>query len=314
MKFRVLGKTGLKVSEVGFGAWAIGGNAHGNSYGPTDDKQSLAAIGRALELGCNFFDTADVYGHGHSEELLGQALRGHRSEVIIATKVGGDFYHGTSRMNFNADYLEFALGKSCERLGSNHIDLYQLHNPPVQLIKDGRVFKTLEKLKASGKIRHYGISIHDPQEGLLAMRNNEIGAVQAVFNILRQEAKNQLFREAAKNNVGIIAREPLANGFLAGKLKAESPFPEGDIRHSFPPDYISQLTLAVDRLRFLESKNRPLAQAALRFVLDHKDISTVIPGAKTPEQVNEDFASSESPSLTGEELLRIKFLRDQGFA
>ncbi len=314
MKYRVLGKTGLKVSEVGFGAWAIGGNAHGNSYGPTDDKQSLAAIGKALELGCNFFDTADVYGHGHSEELLGQALRGHRSEVIIATKVGGDFYHGTPRMNFNSDYLDFALGKSCERLGSDYIDLYQLHNPPVQLIKDGRVFKTLEKLRASGKIRHYGISIHDPQEGLLAMRNGEIGSVQVVFNILRQEAKNQLFREATASNVGIIVREPLANGFLAGKLKAESSFHEGDIRHNFPPDYITQLTLAADQLRFLESNSRTLAEAALRFVLDHKDISTVIPGAKTPAQVDEDLASSESPQLTGEELLRIKFLRDQGFA
>ena len=314
MKYRVLGKTGLKVSEVGFGAWAIGGNVHGNSYGPTDDKQSLATIGRALDLGCNLFDTADVYGHGHSEELLGQALKEHRSEIIIATKVGGDFYHGTPRMNFNSDYLEFALGKSCERLGTDYIDLYQLHNPPIQLIKDGRVFKILDRLKASGKIRHYGISIHDPQEGLLAMRAGELGAIQVAFNILRQEAKNQLFREATKNSVGIIAREPLANGFLAGKLKAESTFSKGDIRHSFPPDYISQLTLAADQLRFLESNTRTLAQAALRFILDHKDISTVIPGAKTPEQVDEDFASSESPQLTGEELLRIKFLRQQAFA
>jgi len=314
MKYRVLGKTGLKVSEVGFGAWAIGGNAHGNSYGPTDDKLSLATIGRALDLGCNLFDTADVYGHGHSEELLGQALKEHRSEIIIATKVGGDFYHGTPRMNFNSDYLEFALGKSCERLGTDYIDLYQLHNPPIQLIKDGRVFKILDRLKASGKIRHYGISIHDPQEGLLAMRAGELGAIQVAFNILRQEAKNQLFREATKNSVGIIAREPLANGFLAGKLKAESTFSKGDIRHSFPPDYISQLTLAADQLRFLESNTRTLAQAALRFILDHKDISTVIPGAKTPEQVDEDFASSESPQLTGEELLRIKFLREQAFA
>ncbi len=314
MKYRVLGKTGLKVSEVGFGGWPIGGNAFGNSYGPADDKQSLAAIGRALELGCNFFDTADVYGHGHSEELLGQALRGCRSEVIIATKVGGDFYHGTPRMNFNSDYLEFALGKSCERLGTDYVDLYQLHNPPVQLIKDGRVFKTLERLNASGKIRHYGISIHDPQEGLLAMRNGGIGAVQVVFNILRQEAKNQLFREATQNNVGIVAREPLANGFLAGKLKTESTFHQGDIRHSFPRNYVSQLTTAVDQLRFVESNSRTLAQAALRFVLDHKEVSTVIPGAKTPEHVDEDLASSESPPLTGEELLRIKFLRDQGFA
>jgi aryl-alcohol dehydrogenase-like predicted oxidoreductase len=313
MHYRTLGKTGLKVSEIGFGGWPIGGNAFGNSYGPTDDTQSLAAIGRALELGCNFFDTADVYGHGHSEELLGQALIGRRSEVIIATKVGGDFYHGAPRMNFNPDYLEFALGKSCERLGSDYIDLYQLHNPPIQLVKDGRVFKTLEKLRSSGKIRNYGISIHDPQEGLLAMKDPELGAIQVAFNILRQEAKNQLFREATKNNVGIIAREPLANGFLAGKLKPESSFLQGDIRHNFPLDYTSQLTLAADKLRFLESNSRTLAQAAIRFVLDHRDVSTVIPGAKTREQVDEDLVSSESPSLTGEELLRIKFLRDQGF-
>src|SRR5947208_14167885 len=112
MKYRVLGKTGLKVSEVGFGAWAIGGNAHGNSYVPTADKQSLAAIGRALELGWNFFDTADVYGHGHSEEVLGQALPERRSEVIIATMVGGDRYHDTPRMKLTSDYLEFAIGQS----------------------------------------------------------------------------------------------------------------------------------------------------------------------------------------------------------
>lgn len=314
MKYRVLGRTGLKVSEVGFGAWAIGGNDHGNSYGPTDDVQSLGAIAKALELGCNFFDTADVYGHGHSEELLGKALREHRPDVIIATKVGGDFYHGVPRMNFNSDYLEFALAKSCERLGTDFIDVYQLHNPPFQLVNDERIFKTLEKLKASGKIRHYGVSIHDPQEGLLAMKNAGVETLQVVFNVLRQEAKNQLFREASKNNVGIIAREPLANGFLAGKLTAESTFLPGDIRHNFPSDYVSQLAMATEKLRFLESNSRSLAQSSIRFVLDHKDISTVIPGAKNPEQVTEDLASSDRPSLTGEELLRIKFLRDQGFA
>ena len=313
MKYRVLGKTGLKVSEVGFGAWAIGGNAHGNSYGQTDDKQSLGAVERAIDLGCNFFDTADVYGHGHSEELLGQALQEKRSRIVIATKVGGDFYHGSSRMNFTADYLEFALAKSCERLRTDYVDLYQLHNPPIQLIKDGRVFKTLEKIKATGRIRHYGISIHDPQEGLLAMKTSNVETIQLVFNLLRQEAKNQLFREMSRNNVGVIAREPLANGFLAGRLKADTLFVQGDIRHNFPRDYISQLTTATEKLRFMESKNRTLAQAAIRFVLDHKEVSTVIPGAKSPDQVEEDFASSELQSLTGEELLRIKFLRDQGF-
>jgi len=313
MKYRTLGKTGLKVSEVGFGAWAIGGNNYGNSYGPTDDKVSLAAVEKAFELGCNFYDTADVYGHGHSEELLGQALKEHRDDVILATKVGGDFYHDPPRMNFNPEYLEFASAKSCERLQTDHLDLYQLHNPPAQLLKSRKIFDGLDKLKDSGRIRHYGISIHDPQEGLLAMRYGQPAAIQVVFNLLRQEAKNQLFQVARDQNVAIIAREPLANGFLAGKFTIDSTFPSGDIRRNFPSNYLSGLIRASQQLRLLESKTRTLAQASIRFVLDHKDVSTVIPGAKTPQQTEEDIRSSELPSLTGEELLRIKLLREQGF-
>ena len=313
MKYRTLGKTGLKVSEVGFGAWAIGGNNYGNSYGPTDDKVSLAAVEKAFELGCNFYETADVYGHGHSEELLGQALKEHRDDVILATKVGGDFYHDPPRMNFNPEYLEFASAKSCERLQTDHLDLYQLHNPPAQLLKSRKIFDGLDKLKDSGRIRHYGISIHDPQEGLLAMRYGQPAAIQVVFNLLRQEAKNQLFQVARDQNVAIIAREPLANGFLAGKFTIDSTFPSGDIRRNFPSNYLSGLIRASQQLRLLESKTRTLAQASIRFVLDHKDVSTVIPGAKTPQQTEEDIRSSELPSLTGEELLRIKLLREQGF-
>jgi len=314
MKYRTLGKTGLKVSEVGFGAWAIGGNNYGNSYGPTDDAVSLSTVERAFELGCNFYDTADVYGHGHSEELLGQALREHRDEVILATKVGGDFYHDPPRMNFNPDYLEFASAKSCERLQTDHIDLYQLHNPPAQLLKNGKIFEGLEKLKDSGRIRHYGISIHDPQEGLLSMKYGQPAAIQVVFNLLRQEAKNQLFQTAREQNVAIIAREPLSNGFLAGKFTIDSTFQSGDIRSNFPRNYLSGLIRASQQLRLLESKTRTLAQASIRFVLDHKDVSTVIPGAKTPQQIEEDIKASELPSLTGEEILRIKLLREQGFA
>lgn len=313
MRYRELGKTGFQVSEIGFGAWAVGGNAHGNSYGPTDDRTSLAAIQRAFELGCNFFDTADVYGHGHSEEVLGQALKEHRDKVIIATKVGGDFYHGPPRMNFNPDYIEFALEKSCERLQTDYVDLYQLHNPPVQMIRNETLFGTLEKLKEKGKIRHYGISIHNPQEGILAMKTGNPEAIQVMFNILRQEAKLPLFQAAVESGVGIIAREPLANGFLTGKHNADETFPEGDIRHHFPRDYIFNLVLATEQLKFLGGRNRTLAQAALRFVLDQKEVSTVIPGAKTPQQVEENLSVSDLPPLTGEELLRIRILREQGF-
>jgi len=314
MKYRTLGKTGLKVSEVGFGAWAIGGNDHGNSYGPTDDKVSLEAVERAFELGCNFYDTADVYGHGHSEELLGQALRDHRKQVILATKVGGDFYHDPPRMNFNPDYLEFALAKSCERLQTDYIDLYQLHNPPAQLLKTGKIFESLEKLKDSRRIRDYGVSIRDPQEGLLSMKYGQPAAIQVVFNLLRQEAKNQLFQAAREQNVAIIAREPLSNGFLTGKFTIDSTFPSGDIRSNFPRKYLAGLIRASQQLRLLESKTRTLAQASIRFALDHKDVSTVIPGAKTPQQTEENIKASELPSLTGEELLRIRILREQEFA
>jgi aryl-alcohol dehydrogenase-like predicted oxidoreductase len=313
MKYRILGKTGLKVSEVGFGAWAIGGNDHGNSYGPTDDHVSIMAVERAFELGCNFYDTADVYGHGHSEELLGQALKRHRNDVILATKVGGDFYHDPPRMNFNPEYLEFAAAKSCERLQTDYIDLYQLHNPPIQLLKNGKIFESLEKLKDSGRIRHYGVSIHDPQEGLLSMKYGRPATIQVVFNLLRQEAKNQLFQTARTQDVGIIAREPLSNGFLTGKFTVDSTFPTGDIRSNFPRNYQAGLVRAAQQLRILESKTRTLAQTSVRFALDHKDIATVIPGAKTPQQIEENIKASDLPPLTGEELLRIRILREQGF-
>ncbi len=313
MRYRELGSTHLKVSELGFGAWAVGGNAHGNSYGPTNDNTSIAAIQRALELGCNFFDTADVYGHGHSEELLGQALRQKRDDVILATKVGGDFYHGPPRMNFSPDYIEFALAKSCERLQTDRVDLYQLHNPPAAFLKNESIFRVLEKLKEKGKIVHYGLSIHDPQEGVQAIRTGHPEAIQVVFNILRQEAKNQLFQAARENGVGIIAREALANGFLTGKYTADNTFTTGDIRHHFPRNYILNLVVAAEQLRFLESKTRTLAQAALRFALDQTEVSTVIPGIKSPQQADENLTASDLPSLTGEELMRIRILREQNF-
>jgi len=314
MKYRVLGKTGLKVSEVGFGAWAIGGNAFGNSYGPTDDKTSLEAIKRAVELGCNFFDTADAYGHGHSEELLGQVLKERRGDFIIATKVGADFYHDPPRMSFSSDYLSFALEKSCQRLQTDYVDLYQLHNPPVQLLRNSKLFDCLEKLVESRKIRYYGISIHDPEEGILAMKHGHPATIQVVFNILRQEAKNRLFQAAIESDVAIIAREPLSNGFLTGKFTDDSTFLPGDIRFNFPRNYFHALIRAAQQLKFLETKSRTLAQASLRFVLDHRDVSTVIPGLKTPQQSEEDLQASEITPLTGEDLLRIRILREQGFA
>jgi myo-inositol catabolism protein IolS len=309
VKRRLLGRTDLAVSEVGFGGWAIGGNRYGNSYGPTDDAESIRAVQRAVEHGCNFFDTADVYGHGHSEEILGEALAGVRRQVIIATKVGGNFYNRdvhpllrdrvaqasgvsyaqlppdvplpvTHDANFSSDYVRFALGRSLERLRTDYVDLLQLHNPPLQQITTMETYGVLEDLKKEGLIRAYGISVHTPEEGLAAITSTMPDTVQVVYNLARREA----------DNIGVIVREPLANGFLAGRYAPQSTWDKGDIRSRMPQQYVAQLTALGQRVRELAGRTgASAAQLALKFVLDNPAASTVIVGTKTLAQADENF-------------------------
>jgi aryl-alcohol dehydrogenase-like predicted oxidoreductase len=313
MRTRVLGRTGLRVSEVGFGAWAIGGNEHGNSYGPTDDATSIAAVRRALDLGCTFFDTADVYGWGHSEEVLGAALEGRREGVVLATKVGGDFYHGGVRMNFDPGYIAFALDRSLRRLRTDHVDLYQLHNPPAEMMGAPATYEVLETLKAEHKVDHYGVSIHEPVEGILCLEAGKPEVLQMPFSIFRQEWIDELLPEARKANVGIIAREPLGNGFLAGKIRPDRRFVSGDIRAHWPPGMVRARIAVADRLQFLVRPGRTLAEAALRFVLAFPEVGVTIPGIKTPEQAEEDLRSSEAAPLTDEEVRRLRGLYAKDF-
>lgn len=314
MRTRLLGRTGLRVSEIGFGGWAIGGNAHGNSYGPTDDEASVAAVRRAVELGCNFFDTADVYGWGHSEEILGKALEGHRDDVILATKVGGDFYGVRVRLNFEPKYIAWALDRSLERLRTDRIDLYQLHNPPAELMGDPETYEVLDALKREGKIRHYGVSVHEPSEGIRCIEVGKPDVLQIPFSIFRQEWSQEFLSAARRANVGVIAREPLGNGFLAGKIPLGARFPPGDIRSYWPPDMIDARIRAAQRLAFLAGKERTLAQAALRFVLAFAEVSVAIPGAKTIAQVEENLAASEVPALGDGDVRRLQELYAKDFA
>ena len=308
MQYRVLGRTGIRVSEIGFGAWAIGGNAHGNSYGPTDDVVSRDAVRKAVDLGCNFFDTADVYGWGHSEQVLGEALEDRRNEICLATKVGGDFYHGGVRLNFEPGYIAFALEQSLRRLRTDHVDLYQLHNPPAEMMGDPATYESLELLKAEHKIEHYGVSIHHPMEGLLCPDAGKPETLQLPFSLLHQDWIDRLFDAARKANVGIIAREPLGNGFLTGALRGDAQFPAGDIRSHWPLSMVAGRSAIAERLRFLMRESRTQAQAALRFVLAFPEVSVAIPGAKTAAQVVENLGASDSPPLTGNELAQARQL------
>jgi aryl-alcohol dehydrogenase-like predicted oxidoreductase len=314
MRYRSLGSTGLTVSEIGFGAWAIGGNKFGNSYGETQDDVSLAALHRAYDLGCTFFDTADVYGHGHSETLLGQALKSwERDRVVIATKVGGDFYSTPPRLNFSEKHVRFALEQSLQRLQTDVIDVYQLHNPSLALIQNGRVFELMKQLQQEGKIRTYGLSIFDPQEGLEAIARAGAQSIQAVYNLFDRRPERRLLAAGGEAGVGFIAREPLANGFLTGKFeKLAAPTPEeaattasgqfvqGDIRANWPKPLLASRARAAQTYQQQCNDTYPhLPGLALKFVLAHPHVSVVIPGCKTVAQVEQNFACSDWPPLSG---------------
>jgi len=289
---RTLGRTRLSVGEIGFGAWAIGGNAFGNSYGSTDDAESTRAIRRAFELGCDFFDTADVYGHGHSESLLGAALHDVRDQVFIATKVGGNFYDGDVHMDFTPAYLRFAVERSLERLRTDHIDLLQLHNPSINLISTKGTYEPLEEMKREGLIRFYGVSVHPPEEGVAAVQATMPDTVQIVYNLARREAEDTFLPTAQAAHVGVIAREPLANGFLAGRYDADSKWERGDIRSRMPRPYVAQLSALGQRVREMAEKSGMTAsQLAVKFVLDRQEIACAIVGMKTVQQVEENLNS-----------------------
>jgi len=314
MNYRDFGKTGIKVSEIGFGCWAIGGNSYGQSYGPTNDKESIEALNRALDLGLNFFDTADVYGRGHSEELLGKALKGKRDRVVLAAKAGADFYQGAGFQTFTEEYIRFALEKSLSRLKTDYIDVYQLHNPPLRLLNHEDLYQPLLELKKEGKIRAWGVSIFTPVEGITAINVGKPDCLQVTYNIFSFRAEQQLFHKAFEKGCAIIAREPLANGFLTGKYESHPQFGAGDFRKNWPIEHIQARSEAARKLSFLDkSGQRSLTQAALQYALADRAVSTAIVGMKTAEQVEENLAAVKKPSLTMNELKLINSLQNSGF-
>jgi aryl-alcohol dehydrogenase-like predicted oxidoreductase len=280
------------------------------------DEESLAAIDAALELGVNFIDTSDAYGAGYSETLLGKALKGNRDKVILATK-GGNIMAGPERgkTNFTAEYIGRVMDESLKRLQTDHIDLYQLHNPNVEVIRNGDVWELLERRKKAGKIRHYGVSINKIEEALAAIECGHSDTIQLEYNLLAQEPADKVFPLAQKKNAAIVARVPLRRGLLTGKLKPEDQqsFQKDDVRaRNFAGDIFPKELAKVEKLRFLEKPGRSLAQAAIAFCLAHPAVSVVIPGARNDRQARENAAAAEI-RLSPEELGKTSELWRSGF-
>lgn len=306
MKFRLLGKTGYKVSEVGFGAWAIGA-----SWGKVDDKISLKALHAAADAGVNFFDTADVYGDGHSEKLIARFLSERRAKekIYVATKAGRRLSPHEAT-GYNGKNIEKFIDRSLKNLEIETLDLLQLHCPPNDVFYDPEMFESLEKLVKKGKIRHFGVSVEKVEQALKSLEYPGVVSVQIVFNIFRQRPKDLFFKLAKKKNVGIIVRVPLASGLLTGKYGLNSKFAKDDHRNynrhgqSFDVgetfagvDYETGIK-AVKKLEKIKPKEMTMPQYALRFILDNPEVSVVIPGGKTPEQVADNTKASDLKPLT----------------
>lgn len=291
MKYRKLGRTGLLVSEIGFGAWGLGGEA----YGPTDDFVSERAVFTALDAGINFFDTADLYGSGRSEELIGKVCAGRRSQVIIATK-GGTLPHRGFDMpqDFSLNYLRRALGQSLTRLGMSYVDLYQLHSPTLHALRETDALEALALFKREGTIRHAGISARTPGDALWIVENVPIDVLQVNFNLLDQRAVEcGLFRAAANAGIGIIARTPLCFGYLTGTLTGLEKLSHGDHRANWPAEQLRRWAQAPGLFdRLVHRTGLTPAQFALRFCLSAPQVGTVIPGMLQPAQVAENAAAS----------------------
>ncbi len=305
MNCRALGKTGLQVSEIGFGGWAIGGNANGNSYGWTDDDTAVDAVKRAIALGCTLFDTADLYGFGHGEELLGVAFSelglNLSDAIVVATKVGGNFYSGPLRPDFSPAYIRYAADQSLRRLARAWIDIYLCHHPTLAQMQDGGIFSVMDELKRAGKVRSWGVTVDDEVMGRAAIAAGA-EVVQVAYNVLTQEAAHQLFPEAQAAGVGIITCSPLGNGLLTGKYGLDSTWASGDLRATMPRPYVTARVQAAEQLRFLEGDDeRTLPQALLRFVLDNPAVSSAVVGIKTPAQADEDLAAAHLPPISQRE-------------
>lgn len=314
MNYTKLGKKGPEVSTVSFGAWGISGR----DWGKTNDSESKKALHAALDLGVNFIDTADVYGFGHSEELIHEVLkeRGEIGKVVIATKAGNNFYPfiqqnpdvTPANPDYTVEHLEFAVEQSLQRLGVESLDILQLHSPQIDILERDEPWEALTRLKKGGKILHAGWSIQSFQETdqahILERHHELIDVIQVRYNLLEREAEKVLFPLAQKYGTGVIVRIPLLFGFLAGKYDLDATFDNNDHRKfNLSREKIEEYFNRSEKYKkiFRKYNSYSTAQLSLRFCISHPACHVVIPGAKNPEQVKENVIASDLEFISFDE-------------
>ena len=323
MKYRQLPRTDLVLPEVGFGVWTVATNW----WGEIDPDDKVALLENALELGINFFDTADTYGEGYGEEILGKVLGHRRQDIVITTKFGYDFYDKTPRIGhqerpqkFDREFVMYACEQSLRRLGTDYIDIYQIHNPRIDTLERDELFETLEQLQFDGKIRYFGVALGPDigwfEEGEAAMRERRVDSLQMILSIMEQEPARDFFPIAKEEQVGLISRVPHASDVLTGKYIEPPTFQEGDHRSHRRQEWLIDALKKAERLDFLadeDNTGRTMSQAAIKFCLDQPTIVSVLPNFTNLEELREYAAAPETPDITGDERTQLEDLWQNGF-
>lgn len=322
MKYRKLGKSGISVSEIGFGAWTIGMDWWSNKI---DDTEAVRMLKRAYDLGINFYETSDVYGKGKSEKLLAQAFGGmKKGEIIYSTKWGYDIYdaeqvgHNELPQKHSSDFLQFALQQSMKRLQVDYIDVYSLHNPKMGAIQDDELFLSLDALVKGGKIRSYGVALGPAigweQEGLEAMQKRNVTCLQTVYNILEQDPGRSFLDSARENNVGLLVRVPDASGVLTGKVNDRTVFGKNDHRSTRKREWILKSIEKVEKLKPVSDSNGwSITELAIKFVLSQKEVSAVLPTVVDVNELEMFAQMSDGKYLNESDLSQITELYNNSF-
>jgi aryl-alcohol dehydrogenase-like predicted oxidoreductase len=323
MKYRRLGKSGIKVSEIGFGAWTIALDWWGGKK--IDDEEAKRMLKRAFDLGINFFETSDVYGKGRSERLIGDAFKGlNRDEVIYSTKWGYDIYgavqvgHNELPQKHDSSFMNYALQESIKRLQTDFVDVYSLHNPKMNAIQDDSLFETLDKTRKEGKIRSYGVALGPAigwkEEGILSMERRDVTCLQSVYNLLEQDPVKDFFQVAEDNDVGLMARVPDASGVLTGKVNTDTVFDKNDHRSTRKKEWIVQALQKIEHIKpIAESYGWTITELAIKFILSQNKITSVLPTVVNLEEIELFTNMSDGKYLKETDLKAISQMYDRNF-